>query len=412
MGVDVADVNGDGREDIFVVDMLSRDRDRRMVQVMDEAAFSQFRGIDAKRPQTPRNTFFLGLGQSQFAEMAHVAGVEASEWSWCPLFSDIDLDGDMDLLITTGHWRDAQNVDVARAIESRVKAERLTASEAIDARRDFPKLETPNVAFRNNGDLTFTEVGMEWGFDENQVSQGMAQADLDQDGDLDLVVNVLNGPPLLYMNLATEARIAVKLRGKGGNQRGIGATLQLDSPGLPLQRRQLIAGGRYLSSDQPMASFAAKSEMPATLRLRWPSGAEDSILNVPANSLVVVSETEREERESSSPKKPKPLFEDVSDNLNHQHYDLGYDDFSLQPGIPKKLSSSGPGVTWFDFNGDGWDDLLLGAGRGGKLGVYRNDRRGNFVKQKANLFSSLRRSFYWDGGMGAEKINPLRGLWL
>jgi hypothetical protein len=118
MGVDVADLDRDGRDDIFVADMLSPDRALRQVQVMDGLAFAQFRNNMGERPQQPRNTLFRQRGTGTFAEVAQFAGLDASDWSWCPVFLDVDLDGYEDLLVTTGHWRDAQNVDVAREIDT------------------------------------------------------------------------------------------------------------------------------------------------------------------------------------------------------------------------------------------------------------------------------------------------------
>ena len=174
---------------------------------MDANAFAQIRQTASRRPQSSRNTLFLGRGDGTYAEIAHMAGMDASDWSWCPVFLDVDLDGFEDLLITTGHWRDAQHADVARELDTEAESRRLSPREQLRLRRRFPRLDTPNVAFRNRGDRTFAEVGAAWGFDSRRISQGIALADLDDDGDLDAVINCLNDAPLVLRNNTAAAKL-------------------------------------------------------------------------------------------------------------------------------------------------------------------------------------------------------------
>ena len=158
----------DGFVDFFVADMLGREHARRQVQVMDPMAFAYVRNPADDRPQFPRNTLFHNRGNGTYAELAQFSGVDASDWSWCPAFLDVDLDGYEDLLITTGHWRDAQNADVSRELEEMKKQKPMSALEELRSRKRIPRLDTPNVAFRNRGDRTFEEVGARWGFDSIQ----------------------------------------------------------------------------------------------------------------------------------------------------------------------------------------------------------------------------------------------------
>lgn len=384
MGVDVADVDRDGWDDLFIADMLSRRHAFRQVQVLDLAPVTAADPGAADRPQISRNTLLRNRGDGTYAEIAHYAGVEASEWSWCPIFLDVDLDGFVDLLITTGHGRDLQNADVATALDEARRRQQLSFADQLRQRAQFQPLQVPNIAFRNRGDLTFEDSGENWGFDSHRISHGMALADLDQDGDLDVVVNCLNDGPLVYRNETSRARIAVRLRGNPPNTQGIGARVCVRAPGIPEQCQEFISGGRYLSSDEAIRTFAAgEASGPLTVEVRWRSGRRSVVTDVPANSLVEVDESTARPASPTPVAPDEPWFTDQSGPLNHLHQDEPFDDFARQKLLPRKLSEPGPGLAWFDFNGDGWDDLIVGTGRGGKPAVFRNDTRGGFVPQRA-----------------------------
>ncbi len=413
MGVDIADIDRDGRQDLFVVDMLSRNHKDQHTQIMDDTAFSQYRMVNSERPQTPRNTLLKQVENGTFREIARYAQVDASYWSWTPAFIDVDLDGYEDLLITTGHGRDAQNVDISREIDSLIGAKKLSPPQQLKLRERYPILSVPNVAFRNQGNLTFTEMGTSWGFDSLKVSHGLALADLDNDGDQDAVVNCLNAAPILLKNLSANPRIRVRLVGEAPNTAEIGARVELSVDGLPIQSKEIGLGGRYLSSDEPSIVFAMpRSASRGRLDIHWRDGTKNRISEVPANTLVEIRK--RLLLEDSAPStqelatKPPALFEDLSHTIQHKHVDQRYDESTLQSGVDRKISEYGPGVTWFDFNRDGWEDLLIGAGRGGKMGVYRNSGNGKFIKQKAKAFESPTRRdqttlLGWEPG-GAERL--------
>ena len=391
MGVDAADIDRDGLDDLFVADMLSREHERRQVQVMGPTAFSQVRSSAGDRPQSSRNTLLHNRGNGIYSELARFSGVDASDWSWCPVFLDVDLDGYEDLLVTTGHWRDAQHADVAAELDAAKARRKMSPVEELRLRRRFPRLDTPNVAFRNRGDLTFEETGAAWGFDSREVSQGMATADLDNDGDLDLVVNCLNGAALLLRNLSDHPRVAIRLRGRSPNTDGVGARIRVIAPGLPEQSQEIVCGGRYLSSDQLMRTFAVRSrEDKVRVEVTWRDGRRSVMQAVSANHLMEPDEAAALPGVVAKERvRAKPVFEDASALLNHRHVDEAFDDFARQPLLPRKLSQLGPGVTWFDFNRDGFDDLLIGAGRGGRMAVFRNDGRGGFVRQRAKLLEAV-----------------------
>jgi hypothetical protein len=173
--------------------------------------------------------------------------VESSEWSWTPIFLDVDLDGYEDLLITTGHERDAMNADVMDRAETLKAGKRLSDWELLNLNNLFARLDTPNVAYRNRGDMTFEDVSGAWGFDKRGVSHGMCLADLDNDGDMDVVMNNLNEEAGVYRNEGSGARVGVRLKGKGANTAGIGARITVRGGAVPRQDQEMICGGRYMS---------------------------------------------------------------------------------------------------------------------------------------------------------------------
>jgi hypothetical protein len=380
MAVDVADINRDGLDDLFVGDMLSRVHGRRLIQRLPQSPDVAPLGAVNGRRQYSRNTVQLNRGDGTYAEVAQFCGLEASEWSWTPIFLDVDLDGYEDLLIGNGFVRDNMNLDGLNAVQQASMAPPHGASVAFtELRRLFPPLATANLAFRNLGGLKFVETGHQWRFDTKVISQGMCLADLDNDGDMDVVANNLNAPAGIYRNDTAKPRIAVTLKGRTHNTQGIGAKIRVYGGPVAMQSQEVISGGRYLSCDQAMRVFAAGS---LTNRLRievdWPSAKRSRVEDAAANYLYEIDEAGAVPAVAAPVKIEEPWFADVSQLLSHRHHEEPFDDFARQPTLPKRLSQLGPGVCWCDLNGDGWDDLVIGSGKGGSLGVFLNDGKGGF----------------------------------
>ena len=414
MGVDFADINRDGRLDFFVLDMLSRDHRLRRRQMLAQRPMRTPPGVIANRPQIVRNTLFLNRGDDTFAEIADYAGVEASEWSWSPVFLDVDLDGFEDLLIVAGHEKDVQDLDADAQIKARPRSSIATRNETARQQaftrekmlnaRLYPRLDMPIVAFRNLGNLRFEEMTAHWGVDQPGVHHGIATADLDGDGDLDFMVNNLDTAAGVYRNDTAAPRVAVRLRGRPPNTQAIGAKIRLLNGVVPMQSQEVVSGGRYLSGSDPTLVFGATAgEREMTLEVTWRSGKTFVVQGVRSNRLYEINEefeaggqalavkdstptaentarpTEREPQNS--------LFSDVSQLIEHRHAENEFDDFALQPLLLRRLSQAGPGVAWCDLDGDGHDDLVIGSGTGGQLSVFLGDGKGHFNRDAPEPFA-------------------------
>ena len=392
MAVNVADLNRDGFDDFMVVDMLSRDHRRRLTQRNLVRAEMSPAALITGRPQYPRNTLFLNRGDGTYAEIAQYAGLEASEWSWGAIFLDVDLDGYEDVLIPNGFERDNMNVDVQNQINQAKAGRKILSRDELMLRRMFPRLATPNLAFRNRGDLHFDEFSRAWGFDTPTISQGTCLADLDNDGDLDVIVNNLNAAAGVYRNDSVKPRIAVRLNGRPPNTRGIGSRIVVTG-GPVRQSQEMTGGGCYLSGDDTVRMFAAGNVTNRLeIQVSWRNGKLSTVTNAQPNCLYEIDEAgatavpscasnaagETAAAGNSKSKTTEPAFTDVSDLINHTHTDAVFDDFARQPMLGKRFSQLGPGVCWWDVDGDGWDDLVIGSGKGGQLALYQNNGRGGF----------------------------------
>ena len=365
MSVALADVDLDGDLDFFAADMLSRDPRRRLQQLSSLPPTLSNPGDIEDRPQVVRNTFFINRGDGTYAEQAWLADVAATEWTWSALFVDVDLDGYEDLLVSNGHVHDNMNADTQMRLMQQPPGE--------DWQRmilQFPDLKLNNLAFRNRGDGSFEAYSKNWQFgSEADVSNGMASADFDRDGDLDIVANRMNQEPLLMENRSVKPRVSVLLKGLPPNTQGIGARIVLVESDRK-QTRVSYAAGEYLSDGEAIQSFGMKGEE-ATLEVYWQNGKRSVVAGVQAGRVYQIEEPEglpalEQPVDTGSP----PLF--VETDLEHVHSETAFNDRARQPLLPRRLTELGPGLVWADLDLDGDEDLLVGSGAGGAMARFEN----------------------------------------
>lgn len=384
MAVDFADIDRDGDYEFMVVDMLSQNHQLRLQQrINHELRHFPWWGfpLDMSRidavPQVMRNTLFLNQGDSSFIEMARFSGVDASEWSWGIIFLDVDLDGYEDILIANGHGHNLSDSDLNNQKNASAPDMGMNSAASI---RGLPRLNAANVAFHNLKNNRFADRSNEWNFNHYGISNGMALADLDGDGDQDVVINNLHEKPCLLENLATGPRIKVSIATQSMNTAGIGAKIILKGRNFS-QSQEIISGGRYLSSDAPARTCALPDET-HTLIVKWPDGSETTIPDPQANCHYIVHHGVRilPAHPSSTGQKSdqQPIFRDVSDQLKHNHQESWIEVAGGQPGLPRFPLPYGPAVALFDLNGDGTDDLMTGSGTGHPTRFYLARPGGGF----------------------------------
>lgn len=399
MGNDVVDFNNDGLPDIYTLDMLPEDNYRKKM-IIPAAGYDKFQLLLQKgyMPQYTRNALQLNNGDGTFSDIAFLSGVSSTDWSWSPLFADFDNDGDKDLMVTNGFYRDLGDLDYIHyqsRLNNPMGNQAAKRKEKLKAVKELATIPLNDYLFENNNDLTFTKRSQDWGFKEPGFSNGACYADLDNDGDLDLVINQFNSTPKIYRNnsnaLLKNNYIALKLTGQKPNLQALVAKVFVYAKDQH-QMQELNPYRGFESSMEPILHFGlGKNNEADSIKVIWPDGAILSKYKVKANAIVdliydntsIIIDSSLEQ-DLFNKKINAPLFTEITGTkgLNKLHIENDFVDFKIQPLLPHMHSKNGPGITVGDINGDGVDDFYMGAASGSDGSFFIQDKQGNFVEKK------------------------------
>ncbi len=386
MGNNIADVNNDGLQDIFTLDMLPEDNKRqKLLAGLDNYELFNVNLRNGFYYQYGRNMLHINNGNGTFSEVGQLAGISNTDWSWAPLFADYDNDGWKDLFITNGFMRDFTNMDVLKYNEQYMRSlnGQVEAKNLISMLKKVPSSNVKNYIYKNNGGFTFTNKGFDWGVNIASNSNGAAYSDLDNDGDLDLIVNNINKAAFIYQNQgnASTHYLKIKLQGSGKNTDGLGTIVTIFNKGKQQCIEQMPSKGYLSSVSQNLHFGLGKEKTIDSVRIVWLSGKQQVLKNVAADKQLVVKESDAKDKYQRQ-KPPKPLFTEIPSPIASAQVKNDINDYKRQPQLVNALSFSGPCMTKGDINGDGLEDVFVGGDVNQAGALFIQQKNGQFIKNQ------------------------------
>ncbi|MEN0060798.1 MAG: VCBS repeat-containing protein [Myxococcota bacterium] len=381
MGSDIGDFDNDRRLDVLVADMAAPDnyRQKTMMQSMNVPKFREMVTFGFHY-QYSFNTLQRNNGDGTFSDTAQLAGLARTDWSWAALLLDLDNDGWRDVFITNGRRKESSNVDLVNQKRAYQSSGGLQGPGLLAFLREMPDGRIPNLAFRNRGDLTFESVGEAAGLDWVGASHGAAYGDLDRDGDLDLVVNNVDDPALIFENQTEGVGNALRItfRGPDANPQGIGARVTLRQGGDAQVAEHYLARG-YESSVEPGLHFGVgTASRIENLEVRWPGGRTQILADVPVDPPLVLDYAQAQDAPPRKDAALPPLLTEMTDALTFLHRENPFDDLARETLLPYETSKLGPALAVGDVQGDGLDDLYIGGAMGQSGVLFVQGANGEF----------------------------------
>lgn len=398
MGVDIADINNDGFEDVMTLDMYPPEEYIEKTSQGDDAwDLYLYKLSFGYHHQFIRNCLQISNGGKNFSDWSMLSGVAATDWSWSVLMNDFNNDGIKDIFISNGIARRPTDLDYLKFSheDSMLYAAQLTNHQLERAIARMPEGKIHNYIFEGDSDIVFKDRSSDWGFEKATLSNGAAYADLDNDGDLDIITNNLNEPSVIYQNRANEKSgnnsITVNLKGIEKNTAGIGAKVFVKT-GAEFQMQQLAPTRGFLSSvDNKLIFGIGKNQSADSVIVVWNDASSQSLANVKAGEKVVFDQkgSSKDPLHISLYKPEKPYFQDVTNEVkvDYKHTENKFLDFYREGLMPFLVSTEGPKIAVGDVNGDGFDDFYVGGAKhqDGSLFIQKN---GQFILSPQETFST------------------------
>ena len=398
MGTDVVDIDNDGMPDIISLEMLPENNLRKKRMLAGNEYYNYFNSQRfGYSHQYVRNVLQLNRGMAPeghpvYSEVGFMAGIYETDWSWCPLVADFDNDGFRDLVITNGLPRDVTDLDYISYNNGQGGGTGNYSLRLVDS---LPIVKLPGYCFKNTGGYRFSNTSAEWGFTHPSFSNGGAYADLDNDGDLDLVINNINETAFVYENTlhspghpTKDHWLSATLAGGGKNRDGIGATIRIYYQGhQQLYEHQPCRG--YMSTDDYRAHFGLGNVTRIdSLKVRWPDGKTQVLKDLPVDQTFALSYANA--NSSSSPFSlpgATPLFKETSStyNIHFKPQEKDVIDYNIQPALPHKLSQYGPGIAVGDIDKNGYEDFYVGGAAGRRGVFFMQDAHGAFTLDSTRI---------------------------